>query len=176
MTIVECLRKVVLNKWQRVPEDDETACLEEPGVMQVGVSGLTGNSLVLRIGMVVLSGVKDGPWKKSCDYAIVNQDGDTVRILFVELKKTLAEELKGLEQLRWSLPRMDHLRSLCHVGGGGSYQTEVRYALIASRESPRLDKQPVKRRRFPRTKQHRGIEVSLHVVAKQENFSRLWGD
>lgn len=177
MVLTECLQRVVLDKWQLLPEPGGTVSLEERNVMKVQVSGLTEGSVVLRMDEIALSSVKNGPWKKSCDYAIVSPDGDNVRVLFVELKRTMTEEVKGLEQLRWSLPRLEYLRSLCRIDcGDGADQAVVRYALVAEKGNLRLDKQPVRRRRSPQTKQHEGIDVALHIVAKRAHFSRLWGN
>lgn len=150
-------------------------CLRERNVMQVQVTGLATDSLVLRMEKISLSGIKDGRWKQSCDYAIVSPGQDFDRVLFIELKRTLTDEEKGLEQLLWSLPRFEHLRSVCRiVCGSGTEQARMRYALLAARGNPRLDKQPIKRKRSPRTKQHKGIEVALHIVGKHESFDRLW--
>ena len=178
MAFTDCLRKVVLDRWQRFPDPGGTVKLVEPNVMWVRVSGLSQDSVVIRPHKIALSGVKEGPWKQSCDYVIVSPDGDTVRVLFVELKRTLPNKLKkGLEQLRWSLPRLEYLRSLCRIHCGGEPdRIVVRYALVAEKGSPRLDKQPIRSRGSPETKQHEGIEVGLHIVAKHERFSRLWGN
>lgn len=176
MALAECLRRVVLDRLQ-LPAPEGTVNLKERNAMQVQVSGLAQGSVVLRMERIGLSGIKNGPWEQSCDYAIVSPAGDIDRVLLIELKRTLTDEAKGLEQLRRTLPRLKHLRSLCRIDcGDGLARAEIRYALIAGKGSPRLDKQPVKRARSPQTKQHKGIEVSLHIVAKHVCFGRLWSD
>lgn len=177
MAFAECLHRVVLNTWQLLPGPEGTVNLKEKNVMQVQVSGLPQGAVVLRMERIGLSGVGNGPWKQSCDYAIVNPVGDVDRVLLVELKRTLTDEAKGLEQLRRTLPRLKHLRSLCRIDCGNELaDSEIRYALVAAMGNPRLDKQPVKRTRSPQKKRHKGIEASLHIVARHTCFARLWGD
>ncbi len=102
-------------------------------------------TVVLRMDKIALSSVKDGPWKKVCDYVIVSPSGGNVRVLFVELKRTMTEGIKSFKQLRWSLPRLEYLRSLCRIHCGyEADQAVVRYALVTEKGNPRLDKQPVK--------------------------------
>ena len=40
------------------------------------------------------SGLRDGPWKRVCDYLLVVESGDRLHAIFIELKKTLTEELR----------------------------------------------------------------------------------
>lgn len=175
MGLTDCLREVVQQRYQLAPESGGSVCLRERGVMQVQVSGLATDSLVLRMEKISLSGINDGRWKRSCDYAIVSPGQEVDRVLFIELKRTMTEEEKGLEQLLWSLPRFEHLRSVCRiVCGNGIERAKMRYALLAARGNPRLDKQPIKRKRFPHTRRHEGIKVGLHIVGKHESFDRLW--
>ena len=177
MAFTDCLREVVSDRWQRSPDSEGNVTLKEPRVMSVQVSELSQYSVVVRPHKLSLSGVKNGPWKQSCDFIIVNPHGDTVRVLFIELKHTLNNERKGLEQLRWSLPRLEYLRSLCHIHCGDRLERfEVHYVLIGKKGSPRFDKQPVRSAGSPETIQHKGIEVGLHIVSRHVRFSRLWGN
>ena len=91
--------------------------LREKGVMKVEVSGLLADTVAVRLdqGLGSLSGIKEGPWKKQCDYVVVSPTDGTVRVLFVELKKTLTENSDGFEQLRRSLPWLKYLRALCRI-------------------------------------------------------------
>ena len=178
MALADCLRKVVLDKWQQSPDSIGTVTLKECTVMSVRVSGLSQDSVVIRPEKISLSELKTGPWKKSCDYIIVSPDGDTVRVLFVELKHKLNNNTnKALEQLRWSLPRLEYLWSLFRIYcGDGPDRPEVRYALVAKKGSFQLDKQPVRSSGSSKTIQHKGIEVRPHIVSKHVGFRQLWGD
>lgn len=178
MAFPDCLRKVVLDKWQRSLDSVGTVTLKERNVMLVQVSGLSQESVVIRPKKMALSSLENGPWEKSCDYVIVTQDGKIVRVLFVELKGTLnSNSDKGLEQLRRSLPRLKYLQSLCRIHcGEGPDRIEVRYALVAEKGSPRFDKQSVRSDGSPQTKLHKEIEVGLHIVSNHISFQRLWGN
>lgn len=186
MALADCLRKVVEDKCQQSPDSGGTVKLKEDNGMSVEVSGLNQDSVVIRAEKINLSGLKlkkerkkgSWPWNKKCDYIIVNPDGDTVRVLFLELKKNLNNNTyKGLEQLRWSLPRLEYLWSLCRIlCGDEPDRPEVRYALVAEKGSRRLDKQPIRSRGSPSTIQHEGIEVGLHIVSNYTWFHRLWGN
>ena len=178
MEIADCLRKVVLDKWQRSLDSVGNVTLKERGVMSVQVSGLSPDSVVIRPKKMALSGLENGPWEKSCDYLIFSPNGDTVRVLFVELKKTLNDkEIEGFEQLRRSLPRLEYLWSLCRIHcGDGPDRIEVRYALVAEKVSPRFDKQSVRSDGSLQTKLHKEIKVGRHIVSRHKRFSRLWGN
>lgn len=152
--------------------------LREKGVMKVEVSGLAADAVAIRLdqGLGSLSGIKDGPWKKQCDYVVVSPAGSTVRVLFVELKKTLTERSDGLEQLRRSPPWLKYLRSVCRIECDSSLTTsEVRYALIAERSEQRLAKQHVKPGGPALTTSYKGLDITLRVVASSVGFSELWG-
>lgn len=92
------------------------------------------------------SGLQDGPWKRVCDYLLVVESGERPHAIFIELKKTLTEELHPRDQLRRSTPLLAYLRAVCEVesddGAAGSIST--RYFIVAEKGGPRLDKQSVK--------------------------------
>ena len=179
MTFPACLRQILHERILESPTRDGSVLLREKGVMKVEVSDLAANAVTVRLDQRLgsLSGIKDGPWKKQCDYMVVSPVGDdTVRILFVELKKTLTENSDGLEQLRRSLPWLKFLRSVCRIEGDTtSINSEVRYALIAERSQQRLDKQHVKPGGPALTKSYKGLDITLRVVASSVGFSELWG-
>ncbi len=144
--------------------------------MKVEMWDLTADTVVVRLNRINhLKGLKDGPWKRICDYMIVSENADRIQVLFVELKKTLTEESKAFEQLRRSLPLMQYLRALCRIESGiDSRQPEVRYVLIAQRANPRLDKQRIRSTVTPVKKQHEGIEITLHIAGGTVKFEKLW--
>ena len=91
MTFPACLRQILHEQILESPKRDGSVTLREKGVMKVEVSGLAADAVAVRLDQKLgsLKGIKDGPWKKQCDYVVVNPAGSTVRVLFVELKKTL---------------------------------------------------------------------------------------
>ena len=146
--------------------------------MTVEVSGLGGDAVAVRLDQRLgsLSGIKEGPWKKQCDYVVVSPAGSTVRVLFVELKKTLTDNSDGLEQLRRSLPWLKYLRTLCRIECDATLKNSaVRYALIAARGQQRFDKQHVKAGEPALTKSYKGLNITLRIVASSVEFSELWG-
>lgn len=89
-----------------------------------------------------LAGFNVGGWKKSCDYLLAFQaDGNDCAVL-VELKKTLRRDdlYDHMEQLRWSRPFLDYLRSICEVlaeVSHGGAPVSLGYVLIS--EQPHIE-------------------------------------
>ena len=177
MTLAVCLQKVVAGKAMELMNPDGTVVLKEKNVMAVEVSELTPDAVVLRIGRLgSLSGVKDGRWKQVCDYLVIDRGDGKIRVLFVELKRTLSDSSKGFEQLRRSLPLFHHLRSMCAIECGPDPQPlEIRYALVAARGSERLDKQRVRANQPLPSKLHEGIRIAVHISGSRVGLNRLWG-
>lgn len=123
------------------------ATLREPSAnMSVVVVGIERRTTAIHVDGLALSGLEEGDWNQKCDYLLIVNSGAVYCAVFIELKKTLTYEEKPLEQLRHSLPFLEYLRSLCriHFEDGTPPEVEVRYAVIAERGQPRLDKQAVK--------------------------------
>lgn len=135
--------------------------LREPGVMEVEVSNFPADAIAIRPDKLgSLSGLRNGDWKKACDFMLVcNTNGQDIAI-FVELKKTL-KDTSGMEQLRWSLPLLDYLYSIYQVNLTRKLKSKfnIRYWLIAQKNTLRLDKQPV-RPRLVSKYEHKDIEVN----------------
>ena len=178
MTFPACLRQILHERVLESPTPDGSVTLREKSVMTVEVSGLGGDAVAVRLDQRLgsLSGIKEGPWKKQCDYVVVSPAGSTVRVLFVELKKTLTDNSDGLEQLRRSLPWLKYLRTLCRIECDATLKNSaVRYALIAARGQQRFDKQHVKAGEPALTKSYKGLDITLRIVASSVEFSELWG-
>lgn len=177
MTFPACLRQILHGRVLKSPTPDGSILLREKGVMTVKVSGLGDEAVAVRLdqGLGSLSGIKEGPWKKQCDYVVVNPAGSTVCVLFVELKKTLTDSSDGFEQLQRSLPWLKYLRTLCRIECDAALgKSRVRYALIATRGQPRFDKQHVKPGGPTLTKSYKGLDITLRIVANSVGFSELW--
>ena len=94
-----------------------------------------------------LSILKDGPWKRVCDYLLLYVGDGIEYAVFVELKKTLSNDNRPKEQLRRSLPFLEYLHSVCDIEYGNETahsNMRIRYFRIGERFSPRFDKQFVK--------------------------------
>ena len=135
--------------------------------MSVDVIGIERRATAIKVDGLAFSGLKEGGWNQKCDYLLVVSSGTVYRAIYIELKKTLTEEEKPLEQLRHSLPFLEYLSSLCriHFEDGAQPDVEVRYAVIGEKGHARLDKQAVKARPGQPvwTRPHRGISVSAFL-------------
>ena len=121
---------------------------EKAAGMQVEIVRLPWPMAVVRIERAGhLPGLRNGPWKRVCDYLLIFEIGNDVHAVFVELKKTSTNERKPKEQLRRSLPILEYLRTACRIEHGSALNespTTVSYLMICERGSMRLDKQPVR--------------------------------
>ena len=141
-----------------------------PSVTTVDIDQLAG-----KVGR--LSGVKEGPWTRHCDYLLVCEDEGGEIAIFVEWKKTLGSEQKekGMEQLRRSLPLLEYLCSMCRVHQGiklDNSRVDARYFLIGEKGSRSLDKQRVKQDGRIPMERHKNITV--HIFGGQSvRFGRL---
>ena len=109
-----------------------------------------------------LSVLKDGPWKRVCDYLLIYAVNGTNYAVFVELKKTLSDDNRPKEQLRRSLPFLEYVRSVCDIEYGNETvhsNVRIRYFRIGERVSHRLDKQFVK--------------VGPDRILKRENYENI---
>lgn len=160
-----------------VPIEDGRVELREPKVMTVVVAGLPDGAKVINMRKIGrLSGIRDGPWKQSCDYVLVCRTGGGDEAVFVELKRTLSDEEKAKEQLRWSLPYFDHLRSVCRIEYGASpRRIPARYVMIGKRTTPYLAKQRVSGDPALPDVSHQGIKIH-RLVGSRLRFSWLKGD
>lgn len=85
-----------------------------------------------------------GPWNVSCDYILFGWIDSRWHAIFVELKKTARRDSHGYEQLRWSLPVLEHILEVCELNFGQVVDRPmVSYVLVAEGEHERFDKQPV---------------------------------
>ena len=168
----------ILEDRVKVPVQNGKIKLRERGVMDVEVDGVPPGATVVnmrRIGS--FSGLGNGPWKKICDFLLVWRSEGMDRAIFVELKKTLSDGIRGSEQLRRSLPYLDYLRAVCRIEYCSeipSRRVPVRYVLIGKRSSPKLAKQRVTRGYSFPDMSHRGITVK-RLVGRRFRFARLRG-
>ena len=160
-----------------VPIKDGQVELREREVMTVVVAGLPDGATVINMDKIgQLKGIQDGHRKQSCDYLLVCRTGGADEAVFVELKRTLSDERKGMEQLRWSLPYLDLLRSVCRIEYGTSpRRVPARYVMIGKKTTPHLAKQRVSGDPALPNVSHQGIKIH-RLVGSRLRFSWLKGD
>ena len=130
---------------------------EKSAKMRVEIVGVPRRRAVVRIERTGhLPGLRDGPWKRICDYLLIFETGNDVHAVLVELKKTFRkDDDEPKEQLRRSLPILEYLRTACRIEYGSALEeppVTVSYLMICERGGTRLDKQPV--RSDPATRIH----------------------
>lgn len=110
-----------------------------------------------------LPGVGRGVLRRICDFLLVSSSDSADQAVFVELKKTLRENKKGMEKLRRSLPILEYLDSSCRIHHDDKKKDRsspsVRYFLIGEQNSLRLDKQRLRPRPYVQTEKYKDIEV-----------------
>ena len=92
-------------------------------VMKVELVAVPKGAAVINVEKLgELSGVR-GQFSSRCDYLVLFRKlgGDVA--VFVELKKTLSEGSRGLEQLRRSPPYLEYLRTVCSIHFDGSAES-----------------------------------------------------
>lgn len=140
---------------------------EESAEMCVKIAPLPAPMAVIRIeGVGHLRGLRDGPWKRICDYLLVFETGNASHAVFVELKKTSTDEQKPREQLRRSLPILEYLRSACRIEHGSASSESpvtVSYLMICEKRSMRLDKQPVRAEPAVRTREETYEDITIRT-------------
>lgn len=148
---IDLLRKVVLDEHlEPVADSDETALTEvvlreREANMQFSVTDVPPSSTIVRIGRLNhLGRLKNGPWKKICDYLLVIPDGQRSWAVLVEMKRTLSDDTLAKEQLRRSIPVVKYLQSLCIVEAGKPIQIDLRHVVLAERTSNRFGKEPIR--------------------------------
>ena len=144
--------------------------------MDVSITGVPADSVVVHVDKIgSFSGIKNGIWKRSCDYMIVFRSGERDGVLFVELKRTLRDgNTEGHEQLRRSLPILDYLNRMCAIHfETNPARPEVRYALIGERGSAGLDKQRVRPGQVPPVEPYKNISVTS-VLGQRVAFETIW--
>jgi len=159
----------ILDDKARVPVSNGEVRLREPRVMDVVLAEVPTGVRVInmrRIGS--LSGIRDGAWKRICDYLLIRRTERGDEAVFVELKKDLADP-RGREQLRRSPPYLDYIRSLCRIEYGAvssPKRVQQRYVLIGKRTSPGLAKQGVAAGHVLPSEVHGEIAIQRYVGSR----------
>ena len=159
------LKEILADRAQVSLKADYSMILKEQKVMTVKVTQMPLDVTAVNMNKVGhLPGVKDGELRQICDYLLVSNSEGMEHAIFIELKKTLKEGKKGMEQLRRSLPILEYLRSVCqihHMTNGPAL--EVRYFLIGTKNHTRIDKQGVRPRLGVEKEIYNGIVVHTYL-------------
>ena len=159
----------VLKPKARVPIRNGEVVLREHNVMDVVLAEVPAGVMIInmrRIGS--LSGIREGAWKKACDYLLIRRSKGGAEAVFVELKKNLTDP-RGKEQLRRSLPYLDYIRSLCRIEYGAMSSPKrvlARYVLIGKRTTPGLAKQGVTAGPVFSSEPYEGITIQRYVGSR----------
>lgn len=124
----------------------EVVLRERQAKMKFNVTNVPPSSTIVRIGRLNhLGGIKNGPWKKICDYLLVIPDGEKSCVVLVEMKKTLSDgQPAAMEQLRRTIPLVRYLQSLCGVQAGRPIQIDMRHVVLAEKTGSRFGKEPIR--------------------------------
>ncbi len=118
---------------------------ERKAGMKFRVTNVPSSWTIVRMSRLQhLKGMKDGKWKQICDYLLVIPDGRESRAVLVEMKKTLSDARRAMEQLRWSVPVAKYLQSLCEVKSEESIHVVLRHVVLAEKITERFDKEPTR--------------------------------
>lgn len=179
MDLAARLREV-LEEQVLVRQEEGEAKLQEKDIMEIRIIQIPADSTVIdirKMGQLRLKGLKPGVCSRRCDYLVVAGEEKMDRAVFVELKKTLYDNLSdGMEQLRQSRPLLDYLHSVCRVYFGDSSEKPgitVQYCMIGEKVSSRISKELTKVRRPWRVETHRDIRVAA-IVGNRVRFAELW--
>ena len=171
MGLSSCLKEIIADKALVSPSTKGVMILKEKNVMKVEVFGVPADLTVINMNRIgSLKGLKDGKWKRHCDYLIVFEDDGVDHAVFIELKRTLDEDKEyAMDQLRRSIPLLEYLRRICEIHFVDKpKQSEIpeRYVLLGEKLIERIDKQPVKTystASFRRLQEHYGQSVSRQI-------------
>ena len=177
--MIECLQKILQDRCleDKVAADNSIRLKEPRAGMNVDIHGdINSPFLAIRLRKVShLSCLSDGPWKQICDYLLIARVDGNNHAIFIELKKSMTDEAKPLEQLRRSLPIWHYLHRVCGVELGNTLEFNVSYAFIAEKFSKRLDKQRTRTTHdasMPMA-EHHDIKVARFVGRSRINLSAL---
>lgn len=177
MSLTTCLRELTREETQISQNEKREVCLEErkdgEHIMDVTVTGLPNDCIVLRLEKFKVSGLKGGPWKKRCDFAILHTNKqEQTKVLLIELKRQLTRSnvSKGSKQLVWGSLFMDYLISLCKEDDHRLRSHPVEKRLVVLGYKARIDKRPLRGIRFKSS----SIIIPIRENSKKILFSELW--
>ena len=162
------LKRILDSKILVSRRHDGSMILQEEGIMKVEVANTPtciAGIHIERIGS--FSKIREGKWKRTCDYLLVCEDEKSCIAIFIDLKKTIRGDGEPEEQLRWSLPIYRYLCAIYEIHIGHEYNrtgTIVRNFIIGEKYHERFDKQPVRPKPGVVQKEtYKGMEVNTYV-------------
>lgn len=160
--------KSILDENALVPYEPGNEVVLREDVTELAVTQMPPDVTVVDMDVVGhLPGVERGVLKWICDFLLVRSSDGADHAIFIELKETLRENKKGMEQLRRSLPILKYLVSACQIHSDRQEKNgrtpSVRYYLIGMKNCRKLDKQPVKPRRRIQKENYKDIDVHTYL-------------
>lgn len=149
MELSEQLRQVLSENVLEEMNDGAVNLRDPKSGMQYSIYGLPQAAAVVSIDGRIehLSCVAErSGLRRVCDYLVVaRRDGkESYDAVLIEMKTTLGVDEKHRDQLRRSKPILEYLRELCAVEYERKVIISIKYAIVASKISERLDKQPTR--------------------------------
>ena len=167
-----------------------TVRLVEEGVMEVRIEDVPSGAFVVRFDKGEQGDMTEKErlfktgmgfsfdWR--CDYLILEESNTTYTATFIELKKNFRDydsedeiDLKGEEQLRWSLPGLKCLLAIYEADKhtiSHERAIQVRYFLVAKHKNPWYRKRTS--REIFVTRVHEGIQIN-YVATEETNMRKL---
>lgn len=177
MKFSACLKRVLARHY--IEEQDTTGSVRlfQPNVMDLRLSGLSDDCIVVKLRTYKDRLLGDGEWKRLCDYILVDSSGSVSKVLLVELKRSLSVPSIRVasEQLRRSIPVLYYLKRVCDIENCCDNEgIVVRYLVLGKTAAYPLDKQPVRVRTRHRVLEYCGLNISSLVANEHERLELLW--
>jgi len=168
MTLNEAVRIVIKeDKWTSVNENNCIILRERKPKMTVHLTEAPEPTWIITAihleSGAYLPFVEDGPWKRICDYLLIVKHNSDYHAVFIELKRTMRESQAAKEQLRRSFPILPYILSVCKIEYKVNEEISAKYIIIAEKNSPRFDKQPVKPSKNETTEKYKGIKIKRFI-------------
>ena len=161
-----------------------TVRLVEKGVMEVKIEDVPSGAFVIHFDKGDQETLKEKErlfktgmrfnFDLRCDYLILEESNTTYTATFIELKKNFRDydsvdeiDLKGEEQLRWSLPGLKYLLAIYEADKhtiSHERAIQVRYFLVANHKNPWYRKRTS--REIFVTREHEGIKINYMATEK----------
>lgn len=167
-----------------------TVRLVEEGVMEISVEDVPRGSFVVRFDKGIHGYGRENErlikadkglninWR--CDYLILEESNTKYTVTFIELKRSLNDydshdevDLKGEEQLLWSLSGLKHLLAIFETDmytAPHDREIQVRYFLVANNKSPWYRKRTSRGGFVQRN--HKGIQIN-YMATDRTNMRNL---
>ena len=100
-----------------------------------------------------------------CDYLLIIANDAHVDVTFVEMKETLREIEKPMEQLVRTIPILKYLLSVCEIEFETIFKVVQRFVVLASKREERIDKHrtKIKPKHLRNKRRHKGFDICIFI-------------